>query len=146
MNKKIKHCVPYGAPSFNYYDLFSIIKSESNLKRKIDAQIEKLKKQKMEPELMIEYLNSLVDIYVEALNGKLEKKHFETCLYINNLFTRRTMDERTFDTVIEELDKQIEDAKADREFIKKIYDSFNPLKKGKLNLDTITVQWDKEDD
>lgn len=139
MINDVKHNVPYGAPQFEKYDLSTIEPNLVEFERLIDSHIQQLKTQNIDADTAKEYLNSLVDTYITSLNSKLERKHSATKNDINNLFIRRETDKEEFIREISILDIQIAEATEDRNFLKNLYNKYNILNKGHLEVTPIRV-------
>lgn len=134
MSKDIIHNVPYGAPVFEHYNLSVIEKRPEEFEKLIDIYINKLKNRNIDADTAKEYLNALVETYITSLLSKLENKHQSTINYIENLFTRRKTDKGEFQREIEILEIQIAETEKDRNLLKDLYDKYNVLYNGNLNM------------
>ncbi len=139
MINDVKHNVPYGAPQFEKYDLSIIEPNLVEFERLIDSHIQQLRTRKIDADTAKEYLNSLVDTYITSLYSKLERKHSATKNDINNLFIRRETDKEEFIREIDILDIQIAEATEDRNLLKDLYNKYNTLDKGHLEVTPIRV-------
>lgn len=142
---KIKHRVPYNSPLIEHYDIDLIAVQSKKIEDIIDKRFNQLKKQGISIDECTDYLESIVEEYITKLKSMLEHKYSSNIKYLENIFYRRASDKMDFEKLKTELEEEIGKTKEEINFLKILYEKYNPLYKGHLNLKGINTNKDSND-
>lgn len=132
--KKIRNRIPYGTLEIEFYDISSIIKNVGSFEDIIDKKLARLKRNRSNASIYTEYLGHIVEEYVARLFSALEVKHLNEKNAIENLFRRRASDEIQLKAYLNALQEEIEQTRDEYIHLKEIYECFNPLRNGMLEI------------
>lgn len=143
---KIKHRIPYDSPLIEHYDIDLITIQSKKIEELIDKRLNQLQKQGINIDECTYYLECIVEEYITKLKSMLEHKYSLNIKYLDNIFHRRASDKMDFEKLKAELEEEIGKTKEEINFLKILYEKYNPLYKGHLNLKSINTNKDDDND
>jgi len=137
--KRIKFRAPYDVPPIQTFTAMSEneIRAIENMLKKQSAN---LKKQGVSQEQAQNYLDSIVETYIDSRLNSLFNACQNSRVRILETFTRRLTDKAEIQREIDLLDTLIAMTEAEYNFIENMYKNNNPLYNGKLVMDAYSSE------
>lgn len=146
--EKIRHRIPYGILSIDYYDFSTIISKADDFENIINKKTKQMKRQGIKIKICPEYFENLIEEYIFKLLRILEIEHLNSKNYLRSLFRKRASDKVELEKFLEDINEEISMTTIEYINIKKIYEEFNPLDKlinsKRINEDIVENKEDEE--
>lgn len=107
--------------------LEDIINKSNKFEKIIDKQVQYMKKQGMDINSCLEYLNSIIEEYTSQLLNRLNLRFAKRNDSVNKLFNKRSVDKKELEEMLREITASIKHKKAEYNFLIKIYNERNPF-------------------
>lgn len=138
--KTVKYRSPYNVPRLSLFNRKNMYRNQEQCRKICEHEIKRLKKDGVKIIAAKQYLENLIFRNCSLLRGAAEQNHFKNLNEIQSTFNRRASDLADLKIRKEHICEQLSQKTAEYEMLEKVYKELNPLTKGHLNMETLSVE------